>query len=475
MKKTLTLVLLFLAAMQQAWATDRFVNPTVIPNTVPNFYATPTAALYDANNGDRIFLKAGTYNCNITIKKSITLMPDSSGSTVNIVGSGIEITGYSGMKVYLVGLNINGPIVGVDNMPSFLDSQSATINIIDCNVISSNISFETAHNYYLKILRTRISGNVGFCHGDFVASKAVNLYITPQLPFYYTENYIKDTISKNFIVADTITGNLNYCCFNYKLIIANNLLNNLGIFSWNYNKRNTNYVLNNEFISGAKFYISSGDYGSFSSNYLNSGYSNYQFNAAQIGQFYYNFDIENNVFANGGVYFMTGLEGTSSGSLAFSIGPSYSAYTFNNVYFSVGYSVFDYIFNSGSTSYNMRPIWNNNPNNCLFPNIDVPGNFKWMYNGFTIAGSGSSGNYPFANISGTSNIVNAGNPDPKYMDIDMTVNDRGRLGGPYSILNYNPTVNPSNGKAYIYDIELPDVISSPTQPIQIKAKGYHRN
>ena len=61
------------------------------------------------------------------------------------------------------------------------------------------------------------------------------------------------------------------------------------------------------------------------------------------------------------------------------------------------------------------------------------------------------------------------------MDIDMTVNDRGRLGGPYSILNYEPALNPSNGKAYIYDIELPDVINSPTQPIQIKSKGYHRN
>jgi hypothetical protein len=80
----------------------------------------------------------------------------------------------------------------------------------------------------------------------------------------------------------------------------------------------------------------------------------------------------------------------------------------------------------------------------------------------------------FINTPGTSNTVNAGNPAPEYTDIDLTRNDRGRLGGPYSILNYNPA-NPNNSKAFIFDLDIPTQFNPASPSINIQAKGYHRN
>ncbi len=70
--------------------------------------------------------------------------------------------------------------------------------------------------------------------------------------------------------------------------------------------------------------------------------------------------------------------------------------------------------------------------------------------------------------------VDAGNPSHAYYDVDLTINDRGRTGGPYSISNFNPTLNPSGGKAFIFDLQIPADLF-PGQQLDIKAKGYHRN
>jgi hypothetical protein len=113
----------------------------------------------------------------------------------------------------------------------------------------------------------------------------------------------------------------------------------------------------------------------------------------------------------------------------------------------------------------------------LFPDPNVTGYFKWTYNGIDLPCTVPTGSQPLVltKIIGTTGTnVNTGNPNHDYYDIDLTINDRGRTGGPYSILNYNPTFNPSNGKAYVFDLEIPADLF-PGQQIDIKAKGYHRN
>jgi hypothetical protein len=65
--------------------------------------------------------------------------------------------------------------------------------------------------------------------------------------------------------------------------------------------------------------------------------------------------------------------------------------------------------------------------------------------------------------------VNAGSPALQYYDIDLTRNNRGTFGGPYSIDNY---WNTANGRARIYDLKMPFEIWNGSTP-SIKAEGTH--
>jgi hypothetical protein len=113
----------------------------------------------------------------------------------------------------------------------------------------------------------------------------------------------------------------------------------------------------------------------------------------------------------------------------------------------------------------------------MFPDPNISGFFNWTYNGIDLLCAIPTGSQPLVLtkiIGPTGTIIDAGNPNHEYYDINLTINDRGRTGGPYSILNYNPTFNPSNGKAFIFDIDMPTDLFQ-NQPVNIKAKGFHRN
>ena len=112
----------------------------------------------------------------------------------------------------------------------------------------------------------------------------------------------------------------------------------------------------------------------------------------------------------------------------------------------------------------------------LFPQADIPGEFKWTYNGIDLPCATPSGSDPLVLtkiIGPTGTNIDAGNPNHAYYDIDLTINDRGTNGGPYSQLNYNAS-NPNNSRAFIFDLEMP-VDLFPGQDVKIKAKGYHSN
>jgi hypothetical protein len=110
-----------------------------------------------------------------------------------------------------------------------------------------------------------------------------------------------------------------------------------------------------------------------------------------------------------------------------------------------------------------------------FPNVSVPGFFEFSYNGIqaTFVNPTSGSPLNLTNIQGQVEDINGGNPNHNFYDIDLTINDRGINGGPYSQLNYNPT-NPNSSKAFIFDLDMPTDLF-PGQNVQIKAKGYHKN
>lgn len=449
MKKTIAFILLFLAAFQQASATKRFVDPNVIPNTIPNVYVTPAAAFYQINNGDSVLIKPGNYNIgNLYCSKSFTMMPDTINGIVTLNGNFYLISpGY--LKICNINLNggfsLNGGgacyFIGV--ICNSLDANLGTkLVLINCSIGGDLVSTFSEN----EILKTQIAGTCSFYRGNFIASKTQNLKVGEGTGQY------NDTINKNLIVADTIEGYFDYRCQDRISVIANNLINELDLYAWNHTVTKQNLIWNNEFYNNSRFVIAQGNVTAYNLEFSNNVFSS--------------FNIPSDISKTS----WQGNCGCSPNSIPLTdwliwANPNYRQFqNYQNT--CGGWNNWCY--------FHLQLNFSNQLSFATFPITDVPGIFKWTYNGFLLTGSGN-GVYPFTNIAGTTNIVDAGNPDPKYMDIDMTVNDRGRLGGPYSILNYEPALNPSNGKAYIYDIELPDVINSPTQPIQIKSKGYHRN
>jgi hypothetical protein len=342
----------------------------------------------------------------------------------------------------------------------------AKINLIDC-VFSSNLNIDH-DNFLLNCIQTRIIGNTLFRYGNFITSRTNNLTVA-------NENGLVDTVNKILVAADTVDAIFNYSNDKTRFVIANNLLNKLQIAKWLGNNTITNKIINNEFTG--------------SSQLLNIPGYNVP---------YYNIDVSNNILPSN-VYISGGRTcyiWGSSGCPAYNASgcnpyPPFSGGTGLSSGDIRSYSsIFDEAQSQNYYCYFYTNCWgwnnywyyfagpqltSSSVNDCAFPNRDVPGFFKWTYNGFSIPGTGSlPGNLTFINTPGTSNTVNAGNPAAEYTDIDLSRNDRGRLGGPYSILNYNPA-NPNNSKAFIFDLDIPTQFNPTSPSVNIQAKGYHRN
>jgi len=218
---------------------------------------------------------------------------------------------------------------------------------------------------------------------------------------------------KIVIAADTVSFYLEYRNNDYKMLVANNLLKEVYFVMWNTLSGVTNEIRNNDFATAS--YIA--------------------FPWVNVPN--YNIAFSSNQFLGT----VNLLGGCNCGDCA--------AYW------------------NGSLQCHQ---WGNNG----FPNFANTGFFEWTYNGSSLTGA-PAGTQPLVltNIAGQAAIVNGGNPNHEYYDIDLTVNDRGRIGGPYSTLNYSPTTS-ATGKAYIFDLEIPADLF-PGQAVDIKAKGYHKN
>ena len=82
-----------------------------------------------------------------------------------------------------------------------------------------------------------------------------------------------------------------------------------------------------------------------------------------------------------------------------------------------------------------------------------------------------SANYNYDSSSGiVAGGENMGLDWIEYRDIDNTVNDIGTAGGPHAWSNYNPT----QGKAAIFDLELPFQLYIGGAH-NVKAKSFHKN
>lgn len=419
------LLVIFMLFIGKIFAIDRIVNPNLSGGNGTTLFTTITSAVNASVNGDRILIFAGTYNePTLVLGKSLTLLPQVSGSKINF-GGNITIAGFPGMKLEVLAFNLGIYSVSSNVITGGAGSNRAKVSFVGCTM--NNLSVDRDY-YELNCIKCTMSGTTTFRFGNFVVSKTNDLTITDEP----NANILTDRI---FIVADTVTNTLQFSNDDYKFIIANCLLKNIQILKWNTLTSISNRIFNNEFVTNTNFLVAKNApaYNMVVTSNLFSG--TYQFYLNNMGSFYPCVDAVAGAWGQGVCW---GIQVNCYGAGCIS-----------------GYS---------ATS-------------SIFPTPTSNGFFEWTYNGVDLPCTIPTGSQPLALlkvIGTTTSIVNTGNPNHNYYDIDLTINDRGRTGGPYSILNYNPSVNPSNGKAFIFDIEMPADLFPGVQ-VDILAKGYHIN
>jgi hypothetical protein len=370
-----------------------------------------TSAINAAVNGDRIIVASNTYNeAALTIGKSLQIMPQTPGTTINF-NANITIAGFPGMKLEITGFNLGIYSFNSSQIISGSYANRAKISIIECSGVNININNEF---YDSNIIKNNFTNEIIIKYGNIAVNNCNTIKLTDES---LTNQNVNE---KNLIVANTVSSIIIYND-DFKVVVANNSLITLIFKRWSPNPNIKNYVINNTFSNNSTFLVS----------YINVPY--------------YNIVVSSNEFL-----------GTNVSSFGFQCNSNCNigCYTSENL----------------SNQCNFGGQYPSQ-----FPNPTISGFFEWTYNGIDLDCTIPTAGNPLVltKIIGSTTAVNGGNPNHNFYDIDLTINDRGINGGPYSQLNYNPT-NPNSSKAFIFDLDMPADLF-PGQNVQIKAKGYHKN
>lgn len=417
MKKIFT-ILTFLS-VTSIFATDRFVDPNLSAGNGTTLFTNITSAVAAADNGDRIIVSSNTYNeAALTISKSLKIIPQTASTTINF-NANIIIAGFPGMKLEILGFNLG--VYSFSSVSSGNLTDKAKVSIIQCSAVNLDLNLT---GFELNSIRNTISNQITYKNGSIILNNVGTIYISD-------DGLNNPSISdKNLIVANTINSLLYVYNNDNKFIIANNTIGgSLIIKRWNANSAIKNKIINN------------------------------QFNNLQILVSAYNVPNYNLIFSN------------NTGNVTF--------YNNNDTSNPFDEQHLDYNSQNAEDIILYYNYYGSTGNSARFPNNDVGGIFEWSYNNILLNHPATSGGQPLSFINTPypvpgNIIIDAGNPNHDYYDLDLTINDRGINGGPYSILNYNPTSNPNNSKAFIFDLDIPTDLF-PGQNVNISAKGYHKN
>ena len=408
--------LLFILAMLNVtslFAVDRFVDAAFGSGNGTTMFSTISSAVTASTNGDRILVAAGLYSEGaLTINKSLSIVPQTAGTYIRYAGN-ITVNGIAGMKLYIVGMNMGIYSYTLSSSTTGTQTNRAVVSFVDCKMGDLTVSGD---GYELIAIRTSVANSTTMRFGSFVASKTGTLSITDEAGG-------NNTTEKIVLTADSITSSLYVRADNYALSVNNCLMNNLTMFKWNSSTSVSNEFYNNDVTSGAYWMLAS-------------------YNVPA-----YNFKFTNNNFL---------------GTINFNSGGNYSGYpSYTYPYY------WDAAVESGLTY---------STTTSVFPSPSYPGFFEWTYNGIDIPCSVPTSSNPLVltRVIGNAGTVNTASPNHEFYDIDLTVGDRGRFGGPNTWNNYFPISNPSGSRAFIYNLTIPADLF-PGQNVDVKAKAYHRN
>ena len=418
MKKQI-FVLAFLASILQgtfSFASILLVKEYGVNNTYPGIQV----ALNAAANNDTIVVydKPSGQNWieNITIDKNIWLMHPVDTVRFKLFGS-ITIVPKAGMDLYLVGYDLQGnQITTTITGATATSSNRAKITVSNCQNIS-NINFDRDWidaRIFSNV--TNITGQITFRHGLVIGN-----VLTSSGIFIQQES---TTISQNDSII--IIGNKARWCY--------------------FSSKEAGLIANNYFYLDA----CNGPYSAGGVPLL-IGYHNPAANSI-LG-------VYNNTFTNiGGVCNLP--------RMAVSVDNNSNN---ENIRF-----VNNLIVSSGQTSYG---LWfNSSPNTpyishnyiYCFPNLNFSNyGFQNELNYTSNTSYGSIDAWGRAS-SGNTLLIDKGNYLGEYYDINLTRNDIGTYGGPYSIDNY---INTSNSKAGVLYINMPHTLTNINQLINVKASA----
>ena len=211
--------------LMSPWTPLPPVNITFI---VPDDFPTIQEAINTANEGDRIYVRFGTYRENIVLNKSLTLLGEDRYITV-IAGNAGSIVNITANSANLTGFTIKGGEIGV----TVLDVSNATIN--NNRVLNNLYGLVVANS-----TQCTITYNILFNNTDIGLSLAYS--------------------SQSRVVGNTIVGNGNGIALGYSSnntisenIVAANYAIGIMLGYSNNNIISQNYIIDNRFNSGLQF------------------------------------------------------------------------------------------------------------------------------------------------------------------------------------------------------------------------------
>jgi hypothetical protein len=376
----------------------------------PGSYTTITAALAAAAPNDNVYVSPyGAYTENLTIFQNVTLTSAVSGTVFNVVGT-LTINGAPNMDVRIIGAEFSGSFTA-NTGGAGLNTKS------DVYVVESVFSAITAADFIrMHVLFCDADMNISMRHGEIRGNSNLGDVTIADGP--------------NAGVGDTL------------FIVGNSFKTNKKLY-WN---NDDNYF----FIANNYIYTTSSTYRAFRNS-----------------KHHYNSTVNNLVLNN---IFSVSTQSSSNYTAFYSNSTSNAdnVICYNNV--------FENRYNSNG-SY-LRCFYCSSPGDTqLYYNYCKGASTGTTPGGLKVVGN-ISYNYTTANLvyenDGTCNdpkLVNQGSPSLQYYDIDLTRNDIGTFGGPWSIKNY-ASDSSSIGKARVYDLDMPFEIWSGQTP-SVKAKGAH--
>ena len=487
--KNLTMYRVYLLSISLAlspvflWGSDLVVDPSLSVGNGTDLFASITSAVNASVDGDRILITPGVYQeAAFTISNSLTLMPTNEVSDVTI-NCNITVNTANNRVVNFVHINLGQYHLTIEGSSSsfdltLLESQvsnltfngssshsygitllntnlsTLTINvpgdmnnrcelhIIDCT-ISGSLSVDR-DGWDLGLIRSSVGSTVTYRFGDVVMSTMSRLILNDEAGGNSLEN-------RHAIIQNNISDYLEIRNDNCPVRIANNSLKNLYLFMWNHTADKID-IINNEFVGSPRILLP-----------WNPPAWNFRFNNnifASTPQFF--------GFSTGGMY-CDNYNGCG-GSTTYYNGPNGIFNVWNgNLPPGTIYdcsSNNDYCNGDDNTDF----FWSSGY--AAFPNPAIAGFFEWSYNSHTLPQPNVSSSSPivFTEVGNGGSVVNGGSPQHEYYDLDLTINDRGRIGGPWGTANF-----PANatGKAFVFDLDIPADLY-PGSQVDIKAKAYQR-